>query len=499
MAAESPLRVLFATPELAPWAQSGGLGDVSTTLPPAVQRLGVDVRVLVPGYTALLVAHPGAQVLTQWSRPAGALAPARLLASQGAAGVPLLIIDCPEYYRREGTPYGDAGGRDWPDNHLRFGLLSRVAALLASQASPLPWRPHLLQCHDWPAGLAPAYLHFEPGSRAVTIMTVHNLAFQGIYPAGTLGVLGILAEAFHIDGVEFHGKLSFLKAGLSYADSVTTVSPTYAREIQTYEHGCGLDGVLRGRGGRLTGILNGIDASAWNPASDPHLAARYDISRMEGKALDKLVLQRELGLRVHGETPLVAFVGRMTHQKGLDLLARIVPDIIAMPAQLVVLGRGESGLEREFMALASRFPEACAAAIRFDEALAHRIEAGADILVMPSRFEPCGLNQMYSLRYGTPPVVRLTGGLVDTVFDATPENVAAGTANGFTFSAADAAALCQALNRAIHAWHDKALWSALQRTGMSQDFSWDRSAASYLSLFRSLVRGAQLGARAPTR
>lgn len=489
MAAESALRALFATPELAPWAQSGGLGDVSATLPRALHRLGVDVRVLVPGYTALLAAHPDARMVAQWSRAAGALAPARLLASHVAGDVPLLIVDCPEYYRRTGTPYADAGGHDWPDNHLRFGLLSRVAAWLASQASPLPWRPHLLQCHDWPAGLAPAYLSFERGSRAATVMTVHNLAFPGIFPAETLGLLGIPAEAFHIDGVEFHGKLSFLKAGLGYADSVTTVSPTYAREIQTGELGCGLDEVLRGRRDRLAGILNGIDASAWNPASDPHLAARYDICRMDGKALDKAALQRELGLRVDRETPLVAFIGRMTHQKGLDLLAGIVLDIIAMPAQLVVLGKGESGLEREFMALASRFPGACAAAIRFDEPLAHRIEAGADIFVMPSRFEPCGLNQMYSLRYGTPPVVRSTGGLADTVVDATAENVAAGTANGFTFATPDAAALCEALGRAVHAWRDKALWNAIQRAGMSRDFSWDRSAASYLSLFTSLVRG----------
>jgi len=494
MEAESSLRILFATPEIAPWAQSGGLGDVSATLPPALRRLGVDVRVLVPGYSALLAAHPDARVLAQWPRPAGLLASVHLLATDSAAGVPLLILDCPEYYRREGTPYADAGGRDWPDNHLRFGLLSRVAAVLASPASPLSWRPHVLQCHDWPAGLAPAYLHFEPGTRAATVMTVHNLAFQGIYPADTGSVLGIPAEAFHIDGVEFHGKLGFLKAGLSYADSVTTVSPTYAREIQTNEHGCGLDGVLRGRGDRLTGILNGIDTLAWNPASDPHLAARYDISRMEGKALDKAALQRELGLRVDRERPLIAFIGRMTHQKGLDLLARIVPDILAMPAQLAVLGRGEPDLEREFTALASRFPEACAVAIRFEEALAHRIEAGADILVMPSRFEPCGLNQMYSLRYGTPPVVRSTGGLADTVVDAAAENIAAGTANGFTFSAADAAALGEALARAVRAWHDKTLWNALQKTGMSQDFSWDRSAASYLSLFRSLWRR-----RNPTR
>lgn len=490
MAAKSSLRVLFATPEIAPWAQSGGLGDVSATLPPALQRLGVDVRVLVPGYPALLAAYPDARVVAQWARPAGLLASVRLLAADSAAGVPLLIADCPEYYRRDGTPYGDSGGRDWPDNHLRFGLLSRVAALIGSQASPLRWRPQILQCHDWPAGLAPAYLKFEPGTRAATVMTVHNLAFQGIYPAETLEALGIPAQAFHIDGVEFHGKLSFLKAGLSYADSVTTVSPTYAREIRTQEHGCGLDGVLRGRGERLTGILNGIDASAWNPATDPHLAARYDISRMDGKAVDKAQLQRELGLRGSRETPLLAFIGRMTHQKGLDLLARIVPDIIAMPAQLAVLGRGERDLEREFTLLASRFPEACAAANRFDEALAHRIEAGADILVMPSRFEPCGLNQMYSLRYGTPPVVRSTGGLADTVVDATPDNIAAGTANGFAFCAADPPALYEALRRAIRAWHDQALWQALQRAGMSQDFSWDRSAASYLSLFRPLARGA---------
>ena len=319
-------------------------------------------------------------------------------------------------------------------------------------------------------------------------MTVHNLAFQGIFPANTLRDLGLPAEAYHIDGVEFHGQLSFLKAGLIYADFLTTVSPTYAREIQTDAMGCGLDGLLRHRRERLAGILNGIDTSEWNPDSDPHLAARYASSSIQSKTLNKVVLQRELGLWVDWDTPLVGVIGRLTQQKGLDLLASIVPDLVVLPAQLAVLGTGEKELERKFASLAARFPGRVAMVTRFDEALAHRIEAGADIFAMPSRFEPCGLNQMFSLRYGTLPVVRVTGGLADTVVDATPQNIAAGTATGFTFAQANAAALLDALTRAARTWRDKALWNALQRNGMALDFSWERSAAAYLSLFRKLIR-----------
>jgi len=497
MPGESRLRVLFVTPELAPWVKSGGLGEVSATLPAALNALGADVRVLVPGYPAILGACGAARLAAELAGFAGALAPARLLSAERALPAPLLVLDCPAYYGREGGAYHDAQGHDWRDNHLRFGLLSRVAALLSAPGSPLAWRPEILHCHDWPAGLAPAYLAFERGARAVSVMTVHNLAFQGLFPAETVAELGLPAEAFRMEGAEFYGKLSFLKAGLFFADEITTVSPTYAREIQTEELGFGLGGLLRHRRERIAGILNGIDTSAWNPASDPHIAARYDFSRIEAKALNKAALQRELGLRVDAAVPLIGVVSRVTHQKGLDLVAHAARGIAALPAQLVVLGTGERALELRFTALAARLPGTVAAMIGFDEALAHRIEAGADIFLMPSRFEPCGLNQMYSLRYGTPPVVRATGGLADTVVDCTPDALAAGRATGFVFTDVESRALLDAVTRAAAAWRDQALWRKLQQTGMAQDFSWRHSAERYLALYRALL-ARSLPARAPT-
>lgn len=487
MPAGPPLRVLFVTPELAPWMKSGGLGDVSATLPAALRALGADVRVLVPGYPAITAAYPAARLVASLPDPGGVLAPARLLSAEQPDEVPLLVIECPEYYARAGAAYQDERRQDWPDNHLRFGLLSRVAALLSARTSALPWRPHVLHCHDWPAGLAPAHLHFEQGPGAVSVMTVHNLAFQGIFPPDVLPELGVPPQAFHFDGVEYHGKVSFLKAGLAYADQLTTVSPGYAREIQTDEMGCGLGGLLRHRSDRLAGILNGIDTTVWDPAADPFLAAPYDFSRIDAKAINKAALQRELGLRVDRETPLLGAIGRLTHQKGVDLIASIAPGIVTLPAQLALLGTGDKELERKFTALAGRFPERVAVAIRHDEALAHRIEAGADIFVMPSRFEPCGLNQMYSLRYGTPPVVRATGGLGDTVVDATPRNLAAGAATGFVFGPAEPEELLKALARAVRAWRDPASWRSLQRAGMAQDFGWGHGASRYLDLFQELV------------
>ena len=487
MPGDSRLRVLFVTPELAPWVKSGGLGEVSATLPAALRALGADVRVLVPGYPAIVGACAQARVAAELPGLGGALAPARMLSAEPAAPVPLLVLDCPAYYGREGSAYQDAQGRDWRDNHLRFGLLSRVAALLSTDASPLAWRPELLHCHDWPAGLAPAYLHFERGAKAISVMTAHNLAFQGIFAAKAASELGLPGKAFRMEGAEFYGKLSFLKAGLFFADQLTTVSPTYAREIQTEELGFGLGGLLRQRRERIAGILNGIDTSAWDPASDPYIAAQYDFSRVEAKALNKAALQRELGLRAEAGVPLIGAIGRVTHQKGLDLVADAAQQIAALPAQLVVLGAGEKKLERRFTALAARFPGTLAAMIGFDEALAHRIEAGADLFVMPSRFEPCGLNQMYSLRYGTPPVVRATGGLADTVVDCTPEALAGGTATGFLFREVAPQALLEALGRAVRAWRDKPLWRKLQKTGMAQDFGWRHSAERYLALYRSLA------------
>ncbi len=483
------MRILFATPELAPWVKSGGLGDVSAALPAALRREGADVRVLVPGYPAVLRAFTQVRSITQLTSLGGALAPARLLEVERPDAVTAYVIDCPQYFQRPGSAYQDAQGRDWDDNYLRFALLSRVAALFGEARAPFPWRPDIINCHDWPTGLAPAYLHFSRRS-AATVMTVHNLAFQGLCDASRLRAIGLPPAAYAIEGIEFYGSISYLKAGLVYADRITTVSATYAREIQTDEHGCGLGGLLRRRRGDLIGILNGIDTAAWNPATDRLIEARYDADHLGARSANKSALQRELGLSVKADVPLLGCVSRLTHQKGVDLLAECVPHVAALPAQLAILGTGEPELEEAFRDLARIFPGAVAAVTTFDETLAHRIEAGADIYVMPSRFEPCGLNQMYSLRYGAPPVVRATGGLADTVVSATPDALAAGTATGFAFGDAQASALLRALYRAVAAWRDGSVWAALQRTGMAQDWSWQRSARKYLSLFRLLVGGA---------
>lgn len=487
MPGESHLRVLFVTPELAPWVKSGGLGEVSATLPAALRALGLDVRVLVPGYPAILGACAKAGVAAELPGLGGALAPARLLAAERAGEVPLLVLDCAAYYRREGSAYQDVHGHDWRDNHLRFGLLSRIAALLSAGDSPLAWRPQLMHCHDWPAGLAPAYLHFERGTKAVSIMTVHNIAFQGIFAAGTLSELGLPADAFRADGVEYHGKLSFLKAGLFFADQLTTVSPTYAREIQTDEFGYGLGGLLRSRSGHITGILNGIDTTEWNPAADRFIPQQYDAFRIAGKAKNKAALQRRLALKQDARLPLLGAVSRLTHQKGLDVLAAIAPQLVRLPAQLALLGSGEKPLEQAFSAMTARFPGRIGAVIGFDDGLAHLIEAGADIFVMPSRYEPCGLNQMYSMRYGTPPVVRATGGLADTVVDCTPHALAGGTATGFMFDELTHESLLAAVKRAVAAWRDGRRWRRLQKISMARDFGWRRSAEQYLALYRSLL------------
>lgn len=479
-------RILFATSEITPWQKTGGLGDISSALPAALAEAGVDVRILMPAYPALRLAFPDARAIADIPAPGGKLPGSRLLQAATAEGVPLLLLDCPACFDRPGGPYQSPQGRDWPDNALRFGLLSRVAALLASSASPLGWRPDVLHCNDWQSALAPAYLHYLHGGGAATVMTIHNLAFQGLFPASTLSDLGLPPEAFVFDGVEFYGHLSTLKAGLQFADRITTVSPTYAREIQQAELGFGLDGLLRHRSADLTGILNGVDAS-WNPAADPFLAKHYDAQHLAAKEANRRALRAELKLIEDSTAPLLAVVSRLTQQKGVDLLLAIADQLLDDPAdaQLAVLGNGERAFEDGFRALQARHPGRVAAMIGFDERLAHRIEAGADIFLMPSRFEPCGLNQLYSLRYGTPPIVRATGGLADTVTDCTPETLRAGRATGFVFGPPDADALLAAVNRAIDAWRNRRLWRRLQRNGMAADFSWAKAAADYLVVYRA--------------
>ncbi|HUF20960.1 MAG TPA: glycogen synthase GlgA [Burkholderiales bacterium] len=485
MAQTAKLKVLFATSEITPLVKTGGLADVSGALPPAVASLGVDVRVLVPGYPQVM------QALKTKGRVAAlpglpGVPPAQLLASKLPSGLPLLVIDC-AIYDRVGGPYQDAAGRDWPDNDLRFGLLSYTAALLSTPASPYPWVPDLLHCNDWQTGLAPAYLHYVSGPKAKTLITVHNLGYQGVFPVESATRLGLPPQALSIDGVEYYGSLSFLKGGLHFADRITTVSPSYAEEIQSEPLGMGLQGLLTRRRDVLVGILNGIDTDAWDPESDPYIERYYNAGRLAAKEDNRKALRARMGLADQADVPLFGTVGRLTEQKGLDVLLQIAPELIELPAQLVVLGAGDAELQAGFAELASAYPGQIAVQIGFDEGLSHQIEAGADLFVMPSRYEPCGLNQLYSQRYGTPPVIHATGGLKDSVVDCNAETLAAKTATGFVFSPLSPETLLAACRRGAETWRNKRVWRQLQKNGMARDFTWEASASKYLELYRGLL------------
>lgn len=478
------LSILFATSEMAPWVKTGGLGDVAAALPMALHRAGHDIRVLLPCYPAIKKAFPEATTLADIPSLAPGLPAATLLAAE-ADGLPLLLLDCPALYDRPGNPYLDAIGHDWADNATRFGLLSRVAALLGQAASPLDWRADVIHANDWQTALAPAFLHYEGG--AASVVTVHNIAFQGCFEKPMLAALGLPKEAWRFDGVEYHDQLSFLKAGLQFASQISTVSPTYAREIQDEAFGYGLAPLLRHRRTHLRGILNGIDTELWNPAADPALPEAYAANRLAAKRMNKAALQREMGLYESADRPLFGVISRLTLQKGLDLLLTIGAGIPHLPAQLVVLGSGDKNMEAGFKALAEQFPGQIAVRLGFDEGLAHRIEAGADCFLMPSRFEPCGLNQMYSLRYGTPPLVRATGGLADTVVDVNETTLADRTANGFVLADETPHALWQCMERVCATWQDKRLWLRIQQNGMRRDFSWAPAAAEYIQLYRDAI------------
>jgi starch synthase len=466
-------RVLFVAPECAPLTKTGGLGDVAAALPAALRSLGVDVRVLLPAYGAL----PGRELaaVEVLGRKC------RILESKLPSGVPLYLLDCPELYVRNGGPYQTGEGEDWPDNALRFGVLSRAAALLGGAASPLGWRPGVVHCNDWPTALTPVYLEREADA-AASLLTVHNLAFQGLFEPSALPALELPQSDFSVERLEFYGRLSFLKGGLACADAVTTVSPTYAGEIQTEALGCGLDGLLRQRRDDLYGILNGIDTAIWDPAGDALIAAPYDAATLDAKRANKAALQRRMQLRVDEGVPLLGMVGRLTHQKGIDLVLAAAEDLAGLPAQLVVLGKGDRAHEHALAALAARHPGNVAVAAGFNEELAHLIEAGADLFLMPSRFEPCGLNQMYSQRYGTPPVAHATGGLSDTIADGE---------TGFLFDRPERAALLAAVRRALAARSEPRRWREIQRAGMARDFSWTEPARRYADLYLRLATRQQ--------
>ncbi|MES2406568.1 MAG: glycogen synthase GlgA [Pseudomonadota bacterium] len=482
------MNILFATSEIHPLSKTGGLADVSGALPAALRRLDMDVRVLIPGYSKVLAALPDKTLLTSLDLPVHGTFKL-YSANMPDNTVPLIVIDHPAYFDRRGGPYQDISGQDWPDNYLRFGLLSAVAALLGSAASPLNWPVDIVHCNDWQTGLAPAYLHHSGVPSAASLMTIHNLAYQGIFPPHTLTELNLPPSSFSIEGLEYYGNLSFLKAGLYYADHISTVSPSYAAEIQRETLGFGLQGLLFQRRAQLTGIVNGIDTNDWNPASDPHLTHNYKIGDMSGKAAVKRQLQADHCLTQSKDTPLCGIISRMTHQKGQDLLLAIAPQLIEAGVQIIVLGSGDTLLETQLRQLATEYPAQISVVIGYDEGLAHCIEAGADIFLMPSRFEPCGLNQMYSQRYGTPPVVHRTGGLADTVIDTTLATLADGSATGFMFEEATPAAFLAAVQRALISYRNPRQWKQIKKHAMARDFSWEGSARHYQKLYENILTG----------
>lgn len=471
------LRVLSVASECAPLVKTGGLADVVGALPAALAPEGVDMRVLLPGYPAVMraIARHGT-VMEEWNLFGGH---ANLIAAT-AAGLSLLVIEAPHLYDRPGSIYLGPDGRDWGDNPERFAGLCWMARRIAEEGVA-GWKPDVLHCHDWQGGLAPEYLR-SAGVAAGTVMTVHNIAFPGLAPPTRIGSLRLDPWRFHPGGYEYWGQISALKAGLMAADRLTTVSPTYAEELMRPEFGMGFDGILRERRAVLSGILNGIDEAAWNPATDPAIRP-YDTPA--GKAANKAALRAELELE-DSDGPLCVVVSRLTEQKGLDLLIEALPVLLDRGGQLALLGSGEGWMEEAFLRLAG--DGRVAVRIGYDEALSHRLIAGGDAILVPSRFEPCGLTQLYGLRYGTIPLVALTGGLADTVINASPAALAMGVATGVQFHPVTADALRGALARLCALWSDRATWARMQANAMAQPVGWGPSAGAYARLYRDVAR-----------
>ena len=478
-----PLRVLSVAAEAFPLIKTGGLADVVGALPVALAREQVAMRILLPGYPAVMAGVRTAREVHAY--PALHGGPARILAGR-AADRDWLVLDAPHLYARDGSPYNAADGHEFADNPFRFAALSRAAADVGLGAVP-DFVPDVVHAHDWQAGLAPAYLHYAGGTRPGTVMTVHNLAFQGRFGGDLLNALGLPWHAWSIDGVEYYDGIGFLKAGLALADRITTVSPTYAAEIRTPEGGMALDGLLRHRAHDLRGILNGIDDAVWNPAADPHLPATFDAAHRAARAQSRIALRARMGLADTPGALLFGVVSRFSWQKGMDLVLQAAPDIVAGGAQLAVLGNGDSGIERGFRDAQRLHPGRVSAHIGYAEDLAHLMQAGADAILVPSRFEPCGLTQMCALRYGALPVVSHVGGLADTVVDANDAAVEAGVATGIQFAPVNGEQLAFAIGRALALWKNQARWRRLQARGMATDVSWRHPAQQYARLYRELV------------
>ncbi|MEM6354333.1 MAG: glycogen synthase GlgA [Pseudomonadota bacterium] len=488
------MRVLHIASECAPLVKTGGLADVVGALPSVLAAEGVEAKVLLPGYPAVMAKLEKSREIALPDGLEGELTggPARLLEAE-AAGLSLLVLDAPARFRREGGIY-ETNGRDWPDNAYRFGAFAKLGALIAARGmagGAEGWRPDVLHAHDWQAGLAPFYLDLM-GRPVPSVITIHNISYQGLFDPTALTALGIPQSTFSPDRLEFWGQVGFLKAGLVTADAITTVSPGYAREILTPEFGMGLEGVLTARDRAVSGILNGADTTVWNPAADPLIAAPY--ASPEGKAANRAALLERFGIE-DGPGPVLGLVSRLTRQKGIDLLLKALPGFLAAGGRVALLGSGEASLEAALTAAAAQNPGRVGVFIGYDEALSHLVYAGSDAIAVPSRFEPCGLTQLYALRYGATPVVARTGGLGDTVIDANPAALAAGVATGFVHAPGDASDCAHALQRLATAYADRETWARLTANAMAHPVDWGPSAAAYAALYRRLAGQASAGAQ----
>ena len=493
------MKVLHAAAEVFPLVKTGGLADVLGALPQALVKAGVDARLVLPGFPAIkkgvlkqklvcdIGAVFGAGKVSLWLGTMPGAEPE----NKHTHSVQAYVIDAPYLYDRVGNPYQTAAGSEWPDNAQRFALLGWVAAHLAAGELDDAWCPDVLHLHDWHAAMACAYLAMHPSTKTKTVFTVHNLAYQGLFDERDFHLMGLPARMLAPTGLEFHGQFSFMKAGLTYADRVTTVSPTYALEMATPEFGCGLDGLVKARGADVSGILNGVDGAIWDPATDKEITTKYTASNLAGKLACKAALQKSLGLDIDPKAPLFGVVSRLTSQKGLDLVLAALPALLTEGAQLAVQGSGDADLEAAFVAATAAHLGRVAVRLGYDEAFAHHMMAGCDLMLVPSRFEPCGLTQLYALRYGTVPLVRSVGGLADTVVDATADALQQDTATGFMFGPATPDALAAAMGQAIKTYENPKLWKQIVLRGMAQSFSWDDAAKDYLSLYQEALQSKQ--------
>jgi starch synthase len=481
------MNILSVASEVFPLIKTGGLADVAGALPLALAGHGIRVRTLMPGYPTVMQRLAGPKVVATFDDLLGE--PARILAVTHE-GLDLLVLDAPAFFDRPGGPYTDGSGNDFVDNWQRFAALSFAGAEIARGLLP-DWRPDIVQAHDWQAAMTPVYMRYTGLQHIPTILTVHNLAFQGQFGADVFDKLRLPPQAFAVDGLEYYGDVGFLKGGLRTAWSITTVSPTYAQEIMTPEYGMGLEGLINARAADLEGIVNGIDTAVWNPESDTHIARPYAAGSLRQRAVNRQAVAERFNIEQDGG-PIFCVISRLTWQKGIDIIADVADWIVEQGGKLVVLGSGDQGLEGALLAAASRHRGRIGIVIGYNEPLSHLMQAGADAILIPSRFEPCGLTQLYGLRYGCIPVVARTGGLADTVIDANEAALSARVATGFQFTPINADGLRQALRRVFKAWHEPKVWGRIQNQGMKSEVSWESSAARYADLFSSLLTRVNL-------